>query len=824
MTLSIGTKLGRYEIRKKIGEGGMGEVYQATDNDLNRTVALKILPAHIASQQNRLQRFVLEAKAASALNHPHILTIYEIGAVGDLRFIATEFVEGETLQQRIKSGLNLAQILEIAIQIAGALSAAHAAGIVHRDVKSENIMVRTDGYAKLLDFGLAKLIEPETLDGDPDAPTRAQIRTGPGVVMGTANYMSPEQAKGMQADARTDLWSLGAVLYEMVTGHVPFIANSATETLALILQKEPQPLTRYSDEVPPELERIVAKALTKDREERYQSAKDLLIDLRNLKRKLEVSAEIERTASPELHTSESSRTSNDGATAAISQRITSSSGSEHVVSIFTRHKLATLVVALVLASALIGIFAYSRSRKSNATFDSIAVLPFETLSSDQDSEYLSYGLTESLIYRLSQLPSLKVSPTSTVFSFKGKKADAISIGKELGVSAVLSGRIMQRGDNLTISAELVDVNDNRLLWGEQYDRKVSDLLVTQREIAKEIVENLKLKVSGDDRALATRYTENQEAYQLYLRGRFHWNKRTQEGLNKAIDYYNQAIEKDPTFALAYAGLADAYVVPLIQMPPKEAMPKARAAAMRALELNESLAEAHTTLGRVLASYDWDWAGAEKEYKRAIQLNPRYAPAHQWYGGYLQCMGRSEEATKERLLAQELDPLSPIINFELGVAYFFKRDYDRAIDQFKKTLELDPDFPPVHQFLPAAYEQKGMYDEAFAAFKKAMSLSGRDPQHAIGGLGHLYAVTGRKSEAQEQINELKQFSQERYVRSAYIALIYAGLGDKDQAFAWLEKGFEERTYQMTNIKLEPRFDVLHSDPRFSDLVRRIGLPQ
>jgi tetratricopeptide (TPR) repeat protein len=409
-----------------------------------------------------------------------------------------------------------------------------------------------------------------------------------------------------------------------------------------------------------------------------------------------------------------------------------------------------------------------------------------------------------------------------VFSFKGKKADAISVGKELGVSAVLSGRIVQRGDNLTISAELVDVNDNRLLWGEQYDRKMSDLLVTQREIAKEIVENLKLKVSGDDRALSTRYTDNQEAYQLYMRGRFHWNKRTNEGLSKAIDYFNQAIEKDPTFALAYAGLADAYVVPLIQMPPKEAMPKSRAAATRALELNESLAEAHTTLGRVLAIYDWNWAGAEKEYKRAIQLNPRYAPAHQWYGGYLQCMGRPEEAIKERLLAQELDPLSPIINFELGVAYYFQRDYDRAIDQFKKTLELDPNFPPALQFLPAAYEQKGMYDEAFAWFKKAI-VPANDTQQAVAGLGHLYAVTGRKNEAEGQINQLKQLSQQRYVRSNFIAMIYAGLGDKDQAFVFLEKGFEERGNQLTNIKLEPRFDVLHSDPRFADLVRRLGLP-
>ena len=816
--IAAGAKLGRYQILCKIGEGGMGEVYRATDLELGRTVALKILPPDVASHRVRLQRFIVEAKAASALNHPHILTIYEIGTVDDLHFIATEFVEGETLQQRIKTGLSLTQTLEIAIQIAGALSAAHAAGIVHRDIKPTNIMVRPDGYAKLVDFGLAKLLEPDGAASDPEAATRAMVHTGAGTVVGTANYMSPEQAKGLPVDARTDLWSLGVVLYEMVAGQVPFLANTATESLALILQREPSPLKRYADDVPPEFERIVAKQLTKDCEQRYQTAKDLLIDLRNLKRSLEVNAEIDRTA-PVLQTNSHPALQTSGG-----QVETSASSARYIVSEIKHHKFATVLAALVLISALVAIVTYTKTRKSAVALDSIAVLPFETQGADEDSEYLSYGLTESIIYRLSQLPSLKVSPTSTVFTYKGQKTNAVKVGNDLGVSAVLSGRIIKYGDKLTISAELVDVRENRLLWGEQYDRKISDLLATQREIASQIAEKLKVKVSGPGGPLSTLPTENQEAYQLYLKGRFYWNKRTLEALNKSIDYFNQALEKDPGFALAYAGLADSYVVPLIRLPPREALPRAKAAAMRALELNESLAEAHTTLGRVLANYEWNWPEAEKEYKRAIELNPRYAVAHQWYGGYLQSMGRSGEAIKERRLAVELDPLSPIINFELGVAYYFEHDYDRAIDQLKATLELDPNFPPAHQFLPAAYEQKSMYDEAFAAFKKAISLPGIDSQHAIAGLGHLYAITGRKTEALDQIAQLRKLAEQQHVRSNYIALIYAGLGDKDQAFTWLEKGFAERGYQMTNIKLEPRFDVLHSDPRFKDLVRRLGLPE
>ena len=391
------------------------------------------------------------------------------------------------------------------------------------------------------------------------------------------------------------------------------------------------------------------------------------------------------------------------------------------------------------------------------------------------------------------------------------------------MNAVLSGRIVQHGDNLTISAELVDVRYNKLLWGEQYDRKMSDLLATQREIARVIVEKLRLRVSGEENGLASHYTENNEAYQLYLKGRFYWSKRTGEALNKSIEYFSQAIERDPSFALAYAGLADSYVVPANRLPPREAMPKAKAAAMRALELDETLAEAHTSLARVLAVYDWDRVGAEREYKRAIELNPRYALAHEWYGGWFEALGRNSEAIAERKRAQELDPLSLVINFEVGLALYYGRDYDHAIEQFQKTLELDQNFPPVQQFLPAAYAQKVMYDKAIAGFKNMISLQrGSEWSFALAGLGHVYAMSGKKSEARAVIDELKQLSGQQYVPASSIALVYTGLGEKDQAFAWLEKGYQERAFQLSWLKVEPRWDSLRSDPRFADLERRVGL--
>jgi serine/threonine protein kinase/tetratricopeptide (TPR) repeat protein len=811
----------------------MGEVYLALDTELDRTVAIKILPEALASNQQRLQRFIQEAKAASALNHPHILTIYEIGATGATRFIATEFIDGDTLRRRIREGsLSLNEILDIAMQAAGALAAAHEAGIIHRDIKPENIMVRRDGYVKLLDFGLAKLTGPPSSITDAEAPTKAMVNTGAGMVMGTATYMSPEQAKGTNVDARTDLWSLGAVLYEMVTGHLAFAGETPTETISLILQKEPAPLTRYAHEVPAELDRIVSKTLTKNREERYQTARDLLIDLRNLKRKLELDAEIDRTVPPELRATSTSGGQRPPATASGVVAGTTTAGSTHapssaeyVVSGIKQHKLAAAVAVIALALGAVGLGLYLRAPNTAVSIQSIAVLPFQNRSTEADTEYLSDGLAESLIYRLSQLPNLKVIPTSSVFHYKGKEIDPVKVGQELGVNAVLSGRMVQRGDQLTISAELVDVRNNRLLWGEQYDRKMSDLLQTQREIAREIVDKLRLKVSGQEKGLAKHYTESNEAYQLYLKGRFYWNKRTSDANKKSIEYFNQAIEKDPSFVLAYAGLADCYVVPANQLPPREAMPKAKAAAKRALELDDSLAEAHTSLARVLATYDWDWAGAEKEYKRAIELNPQYAIAHQWYGGWFEAKGQHSEAIAERKLALELDPLSLIINFELGLAFYYAHDYDNAIEQFQKTLELDPNPPPIRQFLPAAYEQKGMYADAIAGFKKATPLgAGREWSFNMAGLGHVYAVSGQKDEARKVLDELKQLSGQQYVPAPSIALVYAGLGEKDQAFVWLEKGLAERSFQMQWLKVEPRWDNLRSDPRFAELVRRIGLPE
>jgi serine/threonine-protein kinase len=837
MTLSDGTKLGRYEIRSPIGAGGMGEVYLAIDTELDRTVAIKILPEALAADEQRLQRFIQEAKAASALNHPHILTIYEIGTIGASRFIATEFIDGETLRKPIDAGIKLVEILEIGIQAGSALAAAHAAGIIHRDIKPENIMVRRDGYIKVLDFGLAKLTGPEGSIADAEAPTRAMVNTGAGTVMGTANYMSPEQAKGVSVDARTDLWSLGAVLYEMITGHVPFAGDTPTETISLILQKEPAPLTRFAHDVPAELERIVTKALTKDREERYQTAKDLLIDLRNLRRKLEVDAEIDRTVPPEFRGATKSTGSGQstpatasgaGAATAAAGTAPARSSAEYMVSGIKQHKIAAAVVAgLVLMAAVagvIGVGTYLRAGATEAAIESIAVLPLVNQNHDPDSEYLSDGLTESIINSLTQLPNLKVIPSSSVFRYKGKEVDPLVAGKEMGVRAILTGRIMQRGDNLTISTALIDVRDNKQLWGEQYNEKVSELLAVQREIAKQITSNLRLKLSGEVQTRAAKhYTDNPEAYESYLKGRFYWNKRTGEGLKKSFEYFNQAIEKDPNYALAYAGLSEAYgLLPMYAaVSPRDSFPQAKAAAQKALAIDDSLAEAHVGLANVLTSYEWNFAEAERELRRAIELNPNYATAHQWLSdGPLAATGRFDEALAEMKRAQELDPLSLIISAEIGATYRFARQYDRAIEQLRKTIEMDQNFYFAHWNLGEAYVMKGSFGEALTEYQIAMRMS--DDPHILGLIGHAYAVSGRPDEALKTIAQMKEISKQRYVAAFAFAQIYAGLGDKDQAFQWLERSYQDRSPDLAYFRIDPLLDCLRSDPRFDDFGRRTGL--
>jgi len=826
--LTPGTKLGRYEIRSKIAEGGMGEVYLALDTELNRTVAVKILHQAVVANDQRMRRFIQEAQAASALNHPHILTIHEIGSAGNSKFIATEFIDGDTLRKRINSGSQkLNEILEIAVQTAGALGAAHAAGIVHRDIKPENIMVRRDGYVKVLDFGLAKLSEPSVFASDAEALTKAMVNTREGTIMGTANYMSPEQARGIDVDARTDLWSLGVVLYEMITGTGPFVGETATDSISLILQKEPVPLTSYIKGVPAELERIVSKSLTKDREERYQTAKDLLIDLRNLKRKLEVDAELDRTVPPELR-GPLSTASGTAATTVSPTTEPALSSAEYIFSGIKGHKIAAAVGALVLLAAVVGIGLYVHARNSEVAIESIAVLPFQNKSGDPDTEYLSDGLSESLIYRLSQLPKLRVSPTSSVFRYKNKEIDPIKVGDELGVNAVLSGRIVQRGENLTISAELIDVRHDKLLWGEQYERKVSELLQTQREIAKEIVDKLRLKVSGQESAFTKHYTESNEAFQLYMKGRFYWNKRIPSALHKSVEYYEQAIQQDPTFALAYAGLADTYALlggPEAggDMAPIEALPKAKAAALKSIQLDASLAEPHVSLAHVSYFYDRDWVVAEREFKRAIELNPNYPVAHHWYAIFLSTIpGRIPEALTEIRRALDLDPTSLIINSWYGRILDVAGQLDEAVEQLKKTVELDPNFILAHYRLGQTYAEKRMYTEAIDEFNKVLNLQDGKATGLM-GLAYVYALAGRRPEADKSLNELLELSKQRYVSPGQIGIIYIARGEKDKAFQRLEEANKVYDLNLMRMKVERRFDPLRSDPRFDDLVRRLGIP-
>jgi eukaryotic-like serine/threonine-protein kinase len=655
--------------------------------------------------------------------------------------------------------------------------------------------------------------------------------------MGTSRYMSPEQARGQKVDARTDIWSLGALLYEMVAGRPPFEGDSSAEVIARVLEREPLPLARYAPEVPAELQRIVSKALMKDREERYQGVKDLLLDLKALKQELEFDARLGRSVSLGAPGNISSSASTDsGRTtgapvsgpvshASAANTLPAATSAEHDAGRIRRYKLAAFVglLALVLSAAL-GLWLYFRASNSGTTIDSIAVLPFVNQTQDPETEYLSDGLTESIINSLTQLPDLRVIARSFVFRYKGKETDPIAIGNALGVRAVLMGRVTQRGDDLTVSVELVDVNDNKQLWGEHYKRKVSDLLAVQRDIAQEISSNLRTKISGEVHNRVTkRYTENAEAYQLYLKGRYFWNKRTGEGLKESIKYFNQAIERDPNYALAYAGLADAYVLfsGYAVSTPQDSYPKAKAAARRALELDDTLAEAHAALGLEMFAYEWNAAEASREFRRAIELNPNYATAHHWYGNQiLLYTGRFDEAIAEMKRAQELDPLSLIVNADLGDTYFYARQYDKAIEQLRKTIEMDQSFYYAHYELGMAYEMKGSFQEAIAEYQRARQLN-NDPR-VLALLGHAYAASGRRDEALKILGQLKETASQQYVPAYNFVIVYAGLGERDQAFQWLEQSYQDHASRMTILQVDPFLDPLRSDPRFANLVSRVNL--
>ncbi len=765
----ISDTVSHYRIQKKLGAGGMGEVYLAEDMRLGRQVALKFLPASYQYDSERRTRFLKEARAASALRSPNIAAIYDIGEHDGAMFIAMEYVEGEVLSQRIdRRTLPTSDVIDIAMQIADALDEAHTLGIIHRDVKSSNLIVTERGLVKVLDFGLAKMIQVgNSLDSD-DPTVSLGEQTAVGIVLGTVSYMSPEQALGHDLDQRSDIFSHGVVIYEMLTGRLPFEGASATEIIDGIVHKEPSAIARFNYDVPPELERIVRKCMEKDRERRYYSCRELSIDLRNLQRDSDTSALTNVAAFPKTQS--------------------------------TRR---------------------GRSRKA---IDSLAILPLINAGGDPDTEYLSDGITESIINNLSQLPRLRVMARSTVFRYKGREVDPQRVGQELGVRAALSGRVLQRGNLLIIKAELVDTEDGSHLWGEQYNRKLSDIFVIEDEISREISDKLRLKLSGaEKKQLTKRYTENTEAYHFYLKGRFYWNKRTPEGLKKGIEYFQQAIDNDPSYALAYAGLADSYniLVSYSALAPHEAFPKAKAAAARALEIDGTLAEAHTSLAFVTFGYDWDWAGAERGFKQAIRFNPGYAFAHNFYAVLLAAFGRFEEAFAQIRNAHDLDPLSLPINTNLGWLLYLARRNDEAIQQYLKTIDLDDGFPLAHRRLAQTYEQTHRYGEADAEFQKAFALSG-DEVELLSARGHFYAIVGETDKANEVLNQLEAFGKSRYVPSYLVARVHLGLGDIGRVFELLEKALDERYGYLAYLNVEPMFDGIRSDARFEELVRRVGL--
>jgi serine/threonine-protein kinase len=820
---SPNSTLAHYRILSKLGSGGMGEVYLAEDTLLGRLVALKILPPEFAQQTDRMNRFVREAKSASALNHPNIITIHEIGADGDAHFIASEYIEGETLHSLLRhEPPTLKSSLEIAIQIASALDAAHRAGIVHRDIKPENVIMRPDGLVKILDFGIAKLSELHAIRGESSEEVATALKsegTSPGMIIGTAHYMSPEQARGKTVDARSDIFSFGIVFYELLSGKRPFDGENAPDVMGAVLHKEPVPIIQLMPDLPPEIERIVNKTLRKDREQRYQTAKDLLIDLKDANQELDFQNKKERTAAPQIPVA-------TAVTSTDTKPPTSSA--EFITQEVKKHKLSLVLGSVILLGllALGAWFFVFRTSTNTGPIDSIAVLPFQNKGSDADTEYLSDGLAESLIYRLSQLPNLKVSPTSSVMRYKGKDTDITQIARELEVDAIMSGRVSERGEDLTISVELVDARTRKLIWAEQYDRKMSDLLATQREIATTITQKLQLKLAGTDaKGITKRYTDSNEAYQLYLRGRYSFAKRTKDETLRAIEYFRQAINLDPKFALAYARLAETYAsMPAYPyLSPKEAFPQAKAAAQKALELDPTLAEAHTFLAYSLVIYDWNWTEAEHSFKRAIELDPNNSAAHFRYGQvYLATTGHVDEAVSEIKRGLELEPLDINMGVTLAWIYFAAGRYDEALDQAKKTHDLEPNHPLGSWMLSQAYIYKGMYGEAISLNEHWLH---DDPtnQFALRDAGIAYAKAGRRDKAEEMIGKFRELAKTQYVPACRIAGIYVALDDKDKAFAELDNAFEARDWELHRLNADPYWSSIRNEPRFKEMLKRLNLP-
>lgn len=819
----IGRRFGPYTILDLLGVGGMGKVYLAYDERLERKIALKLLPRELTLREDRVRRFQREARAASALNHPNILTIHDIGEVGSAYFIATEFIEGQTLRERISSGeMTRSEVLDIVTQIASALAVAHKIGIVHRDIKPENIMLRPDGYVKVLDFGLAKLSDLQIDQIDLDATIGRLEDTEPRLLLGTPKYMSPEQILRLRVDGRADIFSLGVVLYEMIAGRPPFDGATITDIASAIMETRPAPLAEHSSEVTTELERLVDKMLSKERENRHKSADELLIELKLVKQDLGYEGETGRPTphGPSVALADHRKSGSPDDKAVAPARGASGRSplwSSQAVNQVRRHKVlfAGLFVAIVAVPAILS----SQHSTAGARIDSVAILPFENETHDEAIEYLGDSLVDALASDLSSIPELRVLSRNSVARYKGKEVDPISVGSDLNVGAVITGRVRKFDNQLGIVVELTDTRDGSLLWSQQYNPATSDLLSIQQAVGRNIVGKLRAGLAAEGKAVpAWHKPTDPAAYDLYAKGRWYWNRKTGDGLRQAIVLFQQAIDIDPGFALAYAGLADAYVLNGA-MTPREAYQRGKAAAVKAMELDENLGEAHATLAFIQSIYERDWASAEQEFNRAIELNPDYANARHWYALHLAARGQFDRSLQQVLRAQELDPLSPIINTDVGLVYFYMGQYDLAFEQLQKAGNLFPDFFPPHFHLGWVLTQKGEYAEAEVEYQKALSLS---PNYSLTKAmrAYTFAVSGKDREARDLLNELLQSPQ--YVSPYRFAVIYAGLGEKDLAFEWLNRAADELDTWIIYVNVAPFFGTLRQDPRFLELLQHLKL--
>ncbi len=802
----IAESIAHYRIIKKLGAGGMGEVYLALDTKLDRKVAIKVLRPDSLAEEKLKKRLLREAQAAAKLDHPNICAIYDVNEVDSVTFIVMQYLEGESLAEKmVRQPLDLSTALALTEQAAEGLAEAHAHGVVHRDIKPQNLMITQRGQLKILDFGLAK--QTRSSDSvDFEAPTDTLLST-PGHVVGTMPYMSPEQVQGEPLEPCSDIFSLGVTFYEVLAGKHPFKDKSAAITMSRILLSDPIPTERFHAQVSPELEAILNKMLSKDKALRYQSAEDLLTDLRQLPAK---------------------RAANESqAEAGLIQKFAAKEKlASRIFSKARRYKWAVMAsaLALILLAVAIGRFV------ATDHLDSLAILPFSYESSDPqlmanpDREYLSDGLTESIINNLSQLDNLKVIARSSVFSYKGKNLDAQTIGHQLNVRAVLVGHVEQVGDELTIKVELMDVQGNRSIWGTTYQRKTADIQSVQKEIASNVSEKLRLKLTGADQTqLAKTYTQSGEAYEAYLKGRYHWNKRTDEGFKLATNFFQEATDKDPNYALAYAGLADCYTLRSDYgfLAPKEGYALAKGFVTLALKNDDSLAEAHTSLASIKAVTDWDWQGAENEYRRAIELNPKYATAHHWYATQLLLQGRLDQALQEIKKAQQLDPLSLGINKDFSVILLYAGDYDKALEQCRQTLDIEPHFGAMSTYIAQIYELQQKYPEAVAELEKAHAADPKDTEVTY-GLAQAYAFVGKKNEALKIANDLNQPAQQNVFLPKEAAYLYALLGDKEQAVAILQKAAENHYLPVAEVNTDPRFAELRKDPRIVELLQKIKL--